>query len=406
MSNALALAAVTATLQSLLSRALLLDLPPALVTELSLGNAKVTALPLDRARPAQATINQLNLCLFQVVPAAALRNHSGAAGRAPLALELHYLVTAYSAGDDDRAAQVLLAQAMRALHERPVLSPDDLRLALRGNDLADALDHVRVSPRSVTLEDLARLFAMAQTQARLSAGYVASVILIDPAAPARAPLPVLRRGPDDRGVTLATSPHYPGPELQDLRLPQDRRFALPGDTVHVLGQQLRAPDLRVRLVHPRLAAPLELTPMSGSNPTDLILALPTDPAQLPAGIYTLSVLLRGPDGERSTGALALPVAPEIVGTPTLKRTGPDVAISFDLRPTLGPAQTATLIVGERELPIAPRDVPVTRLSVTVPGAKPGPVLLRLRVDGVDSDLLDRTASPPTAFNPNKRVTLP
>ena len=38
---AAALAAVTATLQSLLSRALLLDLPPALVTELSLGGTKL-----------------------------------------------------------------------------------------------------------------------------------------------------------------------------------------------------------------------------------------------------------------------------------------------------------------------------------------------------------------------------
>lgn len=401
MSNALSLAAVTATLQSLLSRALLVDLPAALVTELSLGNAKVTALPLDRARPATATINQLNLCLFQVVPSAALRNHDSGAGRTPLALELHYLVTAYSAGDDDRGGQVLLAQAMRALHERPVLASDDLRAAIKGNDVADQIDHVRVSPRGLTLEDLARLFAMAQTQARLSAAYTASVVLLEPGTPRRTPLPVLRRN-----LTVTPAAAFTGPELLDLSLPQDRRFALPGDTLHLLGHQLGAPELRVRLTHPRLTSALELTPTAGSSATDLVVTLPTDPNILPAGIHTVTVILRGPDGERSTAALALPLAPEIVGAPTLKRTGNDVTIDLDLRPTLRPTQTAALLVGERELPIAPRDAAVTKLSVLVPDARPGPALLRLRVDGVDSDLLDRTASPPTAFNPSKRVTLP
>ena len=64
MSNASAIAAVTATLQAILAQRVVLD--P------DLTDPTVTVLPLDKARGSNTT-NQLNLFLYRFVPNAAWR---------------------------------------------------------------------------------------------------------------------------------------------------------------------------------------------------------------------------------------------------------------------------------------------------------------------------------------------
>ncbi|MBO7942558.1 DUF4255 domain-containing protein, partial [Streptomyces sp. S9] len=90
MSNALAIAAVTATLKDLISDSLLgLDLS-------SIGSITVTATPPDRITTGQTEPNQLNLFLYQVTPNSGWRNQTlptrdGSGQRlrnAPLALDL------------------------------------------------------------------------------------------------------------------------------------------------------------------------------------------------------------------------------------------------------------------------------------------------------------------------------
>jgi hypothetical protein len=99
MSNQLAIAAVTATLRSLLVR--------------GVGIPEVTARPLDNARRS-ATGHQLNLFLYQVLPDAAFRNQDmprrtkpGETGYPALPLMLYYLLTAYSDDEDDTNAHLL-----------------------------------------------------------------------------------------------------------------------------------------------------------------------------------------------------------------------------------------------------------------------------------------------------------
>lgn len=407
MSNALAIAAVTSTLQQILQRSLVADLPP--TSEINLGNPAITTAPLDRARKSRENVHQLNLYLFQVVPNAQLRNLDIGGARSPVALELHYLITAFAAGDDDRAAHMLLGQAMRILNDHAILGPTELQQSFKGNDLAEQIDGVRLTPRAISLEDLGRVWAMAQTQARLSIAYVASVVLIDSTTPRRTPLPVLRRGAADRGVQLVLS-NIPGPQLLELSLPQDRSFTLLGDALELTGQQLRAPEVRVRLVHPRLAAPIDLTPANTSTATRILAQLPNTPATLPAGVYGLSVALRDPNvagSERTTGAFSLPLAPEITTSPIppAKRNAQGVvSVTLDVRPAVLPAQQVALLVGDREVPAPARPNPTQRLTFTF--ASPvGEFLLRLRVDGVDSDVVVRTANAPPTFNPALRLVV-
>ncbi|HJV60820.1 MAG TPA: DUF4255 domain-containing protein, partial [Albitalea sp.] len=130
MSSALAIAAVTASLKDLLNDGLMdNDLS-------SVGSFAVTAQPPDRVTTGATENNQLNLFLYQVTANSGWRNvglpsrdRAGQSlGNPPLALDLHYLLSAY--GAQDLNAEVLLGYAMQVLHDTPVLSRAQLRTAL------------------------------------------------------------------------------------------------------------------------------------------------------------------------------------------------------------------------------------------------------------------------------------
>src|SRR6516162_8520179 len=128
MSNALAIAAVTATLQSILH--------DGIATELN--DITVTVLPPDKAR-GNNTNNQLNLFLYQITRNAAYANRDmprhvqpGETGIPPLPLNFHYLLTAFGKDDDTTKIPLghkLLGMAMSILHDHPVLSADDITSA-------------------------------------------------------------------------------------------------------------------------------------------------------------------------------------------------------------------------------------------------------------------------------------
>ena len=140
----------------------------------------------------------------------------------PLALNLHYLLTAY--GKSDFQAEILLGYAMHLLHERPVLDRAAMRLALdpsplgptilppafaalSASDLADQVDAVTITPEPMDTEELSRLWSAMQAHYRPSAPYHVSVVLIEARKPARNPLPVCRAGRSTRrpGATEASS---------------------------------------------------------------------------------------------------------------------------------------------------------------------------------------------------------
>src|ERR1043165_2431488 len=111
MSNALAIAAVTTTLRSLLIR--------------RLGAVSVTARPLDKARNG-SNANQVNLFLYQTMRDGALINmpmprqgSPGESGQPPLPLVLYYLISSYGSNDDDIQGHRLLGQAMSVFHDHP-----------------------------------------------------------------------------------------------------------------------------------------------------------------------------------------------------------------------------------------------------------------------------------------------
>ena len=149
---------------------------------------------------------------------------------APLALDLHYLLTAY--GSADLNAEILLGYSMQLLHETPVLSRVQLRTVLGAPslvdgsilpspfgtlsalDLADQIELIKISPVFLSTEDLSKLWAAMQARYRPTMAYMASVVLIQSTNGGRSNMPVLKRGEEDSGPTALAGPF---PRLKSVR---------------------------------------------------------------------------------------------------------------------------------------------------------------------------------------------
>ncbi len=434
MSSALGIAAVTAVLKDLLNNGLIDHNVSGAVG----GNVTVTALPPDRVIPPGGTeSDQLNLFLHQVTPNAGWRNgnlpsHDSRGNRIdnpPLALDLHYLLTAY--GADDLHGEILLGYAMQLLHERPVLTRDAIRAALTPSplngailppafqalsaaDLADQVELIKITPASLNGEEMSRLWSALQAHYRTTTAYHVSVVLIDPNRPAKSALPVLTRGPVDpflqqeRGIAVQGDLSSPFPAITKLSLPDDQSVAEPGGAVTIEGSRLDGEAVVVRLTSPRTSVPLEVLPASMSA-TKVSFVVPDSPAVAPAGSYMVAVLLQRPgeSDRRTTNELPLPVAAQIV-TPSPISVASDATgaatIQIACKPLIRPEQRVALILGDREIPSQPHPNPASTLTFIAKAAKPGSYLMRLRVDGVDSVIVNRAVRPPVFLDRKVNIT--
>lgn len=405
MSNALAIAAVTAALKDLIGNGLLgLDLS-------SIGSVTVSALPPDRIATGQTEPNQLNLFLYQVTPNIGWRNQSLPArdgsgariGNPPLALDLHYMLTAY--GAQDLSAEALLGFAMQFLHETPMLSRAQLRTVLGppsppfGNlsalSLADQIEWLKITPQFLGVEELSKLWTAMQARYRPSMAYQVSVVLIESDAGARAALPVLKRGTGDRGpVALAGA----GPSLSSVRpalsdlLPAARL----GDALLLTGSRLQADGVVAIFENERTGSSRTLPPIAGTSDRELRVQLPDilDAGAIASwGIGLYSLRLRSDaTGMPSMYSNAVPLAlsPQIEVSPLAAATG-DIALTVNCTPRLHPAQHAgvRLIFGSIEIAPDGLDTPAdetqpSTLNFTVRNVVAGSYPVRLRVDGIDS----------------------
>jgi len=445
MSSPLAIGAVSAVLRNLLDNGIV-DISSVI------GPVTVSALAPDRIDlDAAPPVPRLNLFMHQASPNAAWRNRDlptrGSGGErvanTPLALDLHYLITAY--GFDDFQAEILLGYAMHLLHERTLLdraairraldpSPLDASLlppafaALAASDLADQIEAIRITPSAMGIDEMSKLWSAVQTHYRPSAAYQVSVVLIEGTKPARATLPVLARGGIDpgtgleRGVRVQPDLLPPGPTLISMKLPGKQDAVRLGGTVELAGVRLAGSGVRARLRHRLLAAPVEVpaTVFAGGRSASFL--LPSDAAAqaaMPAGLWQLTLVLTptGEPVERETNAVALAIAPDAViaadaglGLPaiSLVRGGAPLRVTVQMasRPQVRPEQTSLLALGTLTATAARRTAATEALVFEFPNSLAGGAQrLRLRVDGVDSLLIDKTATPP-AFDAGQQAVVP
>lgn len=430
MSSALAIAGVTAVLRDLLNDGLINHN----VSGLLGSTVTVSALPPDRVVPINGTEStKLNLFLHQVTFNTGWRNHalpsrdgSGTQrlSNPPLALDLHYLLSAYSA--EELGSEIILGYAMQLLHEVPVLDrkaittaltpspavdtnlPPALR-ALAECGLADQVEQIKLVPDPLSSEDMSKFWTAAQSHYRPSAAYVATVVLIESTKPTRPTLPVLTRGSVDpvthleRGVIVQADLLPPFPTIQTVAATNGQPVATVGATVDIGGHHLDGTNRTVLLTNGRFGIEQSL-PVSGGGSSLASFTVPS----VPAGMYQLALQLIRPveSDPRVSNTLALMIGPEITTALPIAvtRDGTGVAtIALSVQPQIQPGQSVSLLLGTQEVPHGAITVATGSLSFAVAAAPTGEFLLRLRVDGIDSPIIDRSATPP-AFH-NCRVTI-
>ncbi len=410
MSNAAAIAAVTLTLQTILGDGVRADT--------NLSDTTVTVLPPDKAR-GSINANQLNLFLYQLLPDAAWRNMtmptqvaSGETGNPPLPLTMHYMLTAFGRDNDTGVpfSHYLLGQAMSVLFDHALLGADEIRnatnAALPNSDLHKQIERVRITLQPLSLEEISKLWTGLATQYRLSVIYEVSVALIESTRASRTPLPVLTRGANDKGVLGQASLISPFPVLENVQFPNQQPAARLGDTLVLAGQHLDGNAVGVVFNHPLWTSPVELAPLGGGTAISLSVQIPNLPNAWPAGFYTMAVMVQRPGEKyrRTTNLLSLALAPRITITPATTAAAASIVYTVNSSPAIDPEQRASLLVADMEVLADTHPAQTATVTFTVPGLLPGDYFVRLRVDGVDSLLVNRAVAP-LVFDPTQKVTV-
>jgi hypothetical protein len=436
MSTALAIASVTAVLKDLLNNGLIDRNVAAVVNE----SVLVTALPPDRVPTDPANEkSQLNLFLYQVTLNPGWRNvgqpsRDGRGDRLtnpPLALDLHYLLSAY--GGQELHAEVLLGYGMQLLHETPVLTRDAIRRslvpvdilnpvglteALQGlyaSGLAEQVEQVKICPMSISTEEISRLWSAFQAKYRPTAAYQATVVLIESrSGRARSGLPVRERN--------VYAVPFAQPFIEEI-LSQENDLApvvagqpiLAGHNLILVGRQLRGDDTRVNV------GGIEVTPASKDiTPARVKFQLPfTPPAALLAGVQGVQVVqyrLMGTPEKAHIGVAsnvaAFVLRPQITSVTAFTQpgSGPNLlsgTINLQVTPPVGREQRVLLLLNELDPPdgrapfaysfeapspyqlIQPPQTPPDTdgdFGVPISDVQTGTYLVRVQVDGAESPL--------------------
>ena len=423
MSDALAIAAVTGLLRDLLT-GVMTD-PDLNLTTIVHSTVGVSALPPDLIKSDTNGINQLNLFLYQVQPNQGWRNADYASRdtrgnrvtNPPLGLDLYYLLTAYAGAD--MHAEVLLGYAMQYLHELGVVtrdmirnqfntwsgSSDPLLNALPGSGLADQIEQIKISPYAMNTEELSKLWTATQAHYRPTAAYHVSVVLIENRYPTRAALPVLQRGAGDFGVAVQPNLLPPLPTIESLEPPNQQTAIRIGETLTIHGFNLTGALLNVQFIHARTPNALTL-PVATATPAEWTVDIsPVNPDDWEIGIYRVAGVIGSGATQVATNELPLALAPRIVNINATKAAGA-VTLTVQCSPKVWQEQEVSLILGDRAIVAEPITVAKTdTLTFKSSDLPSGAQWVRLRVEGTDSILIDRTTTPPS-FDVTQKVTIP
>jgi hypothetical protein len=352
MSSALALAAVTTALQTGLQF---------LYNSSVLGTVNVAAIAPDLVESTYGIGTGanpvVNLFLHQVTPNAAWRNidlpslaadGSTRLKNPPLALDLHYLLTAYASQNAE--AEALLGYAVLMLHENPILpravisdllatlSNTTYNNALKNAGVSAQIEMIKIAPATLGREEMAWLWTALKADYRPTFPFQASVVLMRNDNPAAYSLPVLTRNIVVQAGGVA--------QLLAVRPPYDQSPVIAGDTVVITGISLNGASAIV-LTNPVTNVSYQFAPaINGLTNTLLSFAVPDVPAQMPCGICQVSLQFTDSSGHvtQQTNSVVIGIGISIAGAPapTAATSGGGTLITLTCDPQVQTQQQVSL----------------------------------------------------------------
>ncbi|MEH2176456.1 DUF4255 domain-containing protein [Nostoc sp.] len=407
MSNVLSIAAVTAVLKVLLENGLVSDPIAA-----SVGDVIVTALPPDRISVEADERAQINLFLYQVTQnrnvdwvSQEFRNrHSRINGNPrsptpPLALDLHYLLTAY--GAKDFQAELLLGYAMHLLHKTPTIASDIIENTLINasttntssafsqavatvsvSDLAEQIGQIKLTPEFFNMEETSKLWSALQTHYRPSATYLASMVLIE--------------STNEKSENFYMMPLSQPNIEQVIAQTKTEPMIVAGTTLVIRGKRLRGEITRVRFGNREtLLVPQEV------KETQISLLVPPDLYASIQGVQVVHLTMGNAEQTNhlvESNVAAFVLHPTITAFVTqVENSGENLRaaeITVKFQPKVGKAQRVVLLLNEvsSDSPVSysflvtPPTQDTDAIAIPVKNVKPGTYIVRARVDGAESPL--------------------
>jgi Pvc16 N-terminal domain/IPT/TIG domain len=410
MSDYLAVGGVTAVLKSLLNAGLSEGGPSTVLV----SPPGITNKPPDLSTTGQDEPAQLNLFMYYASINPALRNlnlpsvdaNGNVIGNPPLAINLHYLVTAYGANPYD--PEILLGFAMQVFHNTPVVPRATIQTALTALDtgtspsneqklvavstLANQIEHIRITPEALTTEEIYRLWTAFQVSYRPTTSYQVSVVVIQSTQSYKSNRPV-QKPPSLIALPLA------GPMISTV----SPLMVKPGQLMTISGSHFLNGPASNTLVSFDAGAPVAAATVQ-SNLVRVIA-----PNTLEAGTCNVRIMcnVTFPSGAThpafASNAVPFQLIPSIApaGTPPYqaKQSNP---FSITVNPAVGNTQTVVVYIGDTAIPQTqgPLGPPSTSntVAVTVPSTiAPGAYPLRVEVDGAQSLLTQDTTQSSSTY---------
>ncbi len=409
MSNYLAIATVTATLQRILQATIQVDLP----------GAKVTTSQASTGANGGTPELGVNLYLYLVSPNPAWRN-SDLRNRRPkgdlikqaqAGLDLYYIMTCY--GDDiELEPQRLMGSAVRTIVDYPLLTPEMIQETvnnptfsfLADSDLEQQVERVKILPNVMSVEEQSKIWSnFVQSPYTLSFTFQASAVLIEGNKSSSRALPV-------RSTGFYTAPYQPviSQVIPDTGINQP---ILANSSLIIRGQQLQGDSPQVKI------GDCKLQPQEVSE-KEILLNLSSLPIEqiklLRAGVQSLQVLhsfakFSKVDPERFIGSNVVPfVLCPIITEVEVQKIEDDgdnlysAELSVQLDLTVGANQRVFLLLNKRissketgQAPSRPaayifsaktRSEDSNVITFSINDVKAGDYLVRVQVDGAESPL--------------------
>jgi hypothetical protein len=413
MSDYLAVGGVTAVLKALLNTGLSEGGPSTVLV----SPPGITNKAPDLIHTGQDEPPQLNLFMYYASINPALRNldqpsvdsNGNPISNPPLAINLHYLVTAYGANPYD--PEILLAFAMQVFHRTPVVpasviqsaltalnsggSPSNEQKLIAFSTLASQIEQIRITPEALTTEEIYRLWTAFQVSYRPTTSYQVSVVVIQDTQSYQSNLPV-------RSRSLIALPLI-GPLIASV---SPQRIAA-GLMLTINGQNfLNGPPSNTRVSFNE-GAPIAPAHLQGNLVRVVV------PSTLEAGVCDVRVMCSvtfPPSTTPHPGFSSNPVPFQLIPViqpPTLPALPPytvarGAALTINVAPAVSAIQDVVVFVGDQAIP-QPKPAPLpaapstsTTVAVTVPNTfAVGTYQLRVQIDGAQSSLTQDTnhASP-------------
>jgi len=179
-----------------------------------------------------------------------------------------------------------------------------------------------------------------------------------------------------------------------------------GSTLKLTGSALNGTPREILLTNDRFRIDGVVNNPTG-NATSLAFIIDASRAdEFPVGVYRVGASIKVPSSPDAliTNKLALTIAPNMTNLPPpVTVAGGKASFSLDITPAVRAGQSVRLFLGNAEFEPKPFVDKATRLDFEIPQTS-GNHLARLRIDGIDSSIVDAAMTPPAFLD--RRINIP